>query len=57
MKFRLASNLCKKVLEAAKLAYAHKTKSLSLGRNLALAIFGGYPIVFSTMLDLQDLFY
>ena len=41
VKFRQASNCCKRVLEAAKLAYATKTKeSISLPRNLAFRTFG-----------------
>ena len=41
VKFRQASNCCKRVLEAAKLAYATKTKeSISLPRNLAFGTFG-----------------
>ena len=46
LKFRQASNHCKMVLEADKLSYAIKTKSLSLPRNLALGVFGELPIVF-----------
>ena len=46
LKFRQTSNHCKMVLEAAKLAYAKKTKSLSLPRNLALGVFSELPIVF-----------
>ena len=40
VKFRQACNCCKRVLEAAKLAYATKTKSPSLFRNLVLVTFG-----------------
>ena len=43
VKFRQASNCCKRVLEAAKLAYANKTskqKSPSFPRNLAVRTFG-----------------
>ena len=36
VKFRQASDRCKRVLEAAKLAYANKQKNPSLPRNLAL---------------------
>ena len=50
--FRQASNLCKGFLEDAKLAYANKTKSLSLPRNLVLWTFGELLIVFSTKLNL-----
>ena len=48
VKFRQASNYCKKVLEAAKLAYATKTKESSLPRNVALGTFGKLLIVFYT---------
>ena len=40
VKFRGASNCCKRVLKAAKLAYAKKQKSPLLLRNLALVTFG-----------------
>ena len=46
VKFRQASNHCKRVLEAAKLT--HATMSRSLPRNLALGTFGKLLIVFST---------
>ena len=36
VKFRQASNCCKRVLEAAKLAYANKTKESITSQNLAL---------------------
>ena len=36
VKFRQASNCCKRVLEAAKLAYTNKTKESITSRNLAL---------------------
>ena len=36
VKFRQASNRCKRVLEAAKLAYANKTKESITSQNLAL---------------------
>ena len=45
--FRQAHKRCKRVLEAAKLAYANKRRSHSLPRNLAFVTFGEYPIVFS----------
>ena len=58
VKFRQASNHCKRVLEAAKLAYATKTKSpSSLPRNLALGTFGELLIVFSTKVNLLYLLY
>ena len=52
VKFRQASNHCKRILEAAKLAYANKQKSPSLPRNLALGTFGKLPIVFSKKVNL-----
>ena len=56
-KFRQASNSCKRVLEAAKLAYATKKKRPSLSRNLALGTFGELLIVFSTKVNLLYLLY
>ena len=50
-KFRQASNSCKRVLEAAKLASAKKQKSASLTRNFALETFGELPTVFSTKVN------
>ena len=50
VKFRQASNLRRKVLEATKLAYANKTKQLS--RNLALGTFGKLPTLFSENVNL-----
>ena len=52
VKFRQASNRCKRVLVAAKLAYATRKKSPSLPRNLALGTFGELLIVFSTKVNL-----
>ena len=53
VKFRQASNRCKRVLEAAKLAYVLlKQKSPLLPRNLALGTFGELLIVFSTKVNL-----
>ena len=46
--FRQASNHCKRVLQAAKLAYATKL----LPRNLAPVTFGKLLIVFSTKVNL-----
>ena len=57
LKFRQASNHCKRVLEAAKLAYANKTKSPSLPKKLAIRTFGKLPIVFSTKVNLLYLLY
>ena len=51
LKFRQVSNCCRRVLEAAKLAYANKTKQ-SIPRNLALVTFGELLIVFSTKVNL-----
>ena len=48
VKFRQASNRCKRVLEAGKLNLLIKQKSLLLPRNFALEIFGELPIVLST---------
>ena len=57
VKFRQVSNPCKRVVKAAKLAYATKKKSLSLPRNLALGTFRELLIVFSTKLNLLYFFY
>ena len=58
VKFRQASNHCKRVLEADKLIYANKTEgSISLPRNFALETFGRLLIVFSTKVNLQYLLY
>ena len=56
VKFRQACNCCQRVLEAAKLACANKTKE-SIPSNLALVIFGELPIVFSTKVNLLYLLY
>ena len=56
VKFRQASNCCKKVLEATKLAYADQTKeSLTLPRNLACLTFGELLLVFSSKVNLLHL--
>ena len=47
LKFRQASNRCKRVLGAVKLVYANKKKISSLPRNLVLGTFGELLIVFS----------
>ena len=52
VKFRQPSNCCKRDVEAAKFAYANKTKESSLPRNLALRKFGELPTVFSTKVNL-----
>ena len=57
VKFRQASNCCKSVLEAAKLAHANKTKSSSLPRNLALGTFDKLLIMFSTKVNLLYFLY
>ena len=57
VKFRQASNRCKRVLEAAKLAYATKTKESITSQNLALGTFGELLIVFSTKVNLLYLLY
>ena len=57
VKFRQASNRCKRVLEAAKLAYATKTKESITSQKLALGTFGELLIVFSTKVNLLYLLY
>ena len=58
VKFRQASNHCKRVLEAAKLAYMLlKQKNPSVPRNLAVRTFGELLIVFSTKVNLLYLLY
>ena len=58
VKFRQASNHCKVVLEAAKLAFVNKTKkSPLLLRNLALVTFDELLIVFSTKVNLLYLIF
>ena len=54
LKFSQASNHCKRVLEAVKLAYKRnlKQKNRLLPRNLALMTFGELPIVFSAKVNL-----
>ena len=56
IKFRQASNHCKRVLEAAKLHMLVKQKTPSLPRNLALGI-GNLLIVFLTKVNLLYLIY
>ena len=56
VKFRQASNHCKRVLEAAILVLL-KQKSPSFPRNLALGTFGELLIVFSTKVNLLYLLY
>ena len=57
VKFRQASNRCKRVFEAANLHVLLKQKSPSLLRNLALGTFGELLIVFSTKVNLLYLLY
>ena len=57
VKFRQASNRCKRVLEAAKLAYATKTKESITSQKLALGTFGELLIVFSAKVNLLYLLY
>ena len=52
VKFRQTSNQCKMALEAAKLAYANKTKESIFSR-----IFGKLPILISTKVNLLYLLY
>ena len=56
VKFRQASNCCKRVHEVAKVAYATQN-SPSLPRNLALGTFGKLLIAFSTKVNLLYLLY
>ena len=57
LKFRQASNRCKRVLEAIKLAYANKTKKSINSQKLAPWDFDRLPIVFSTKVNLLCLLY
>ena len=57
VKFRQAINRCKRVLEAAKLVYANKTKESLTSQNLALGTFGELLIVFSAKINLLYLLY
>ena len=58
VKFRQASNCCKRVFEAAKLAYANKTKESITSQKLWLSgLFTELLIVFSTKVDLLGLHY
>ena len=53
VKFRHASNCCKRVLEAVKLAYATETKqSITSHKLLALETFGELLIMFSAKVNL-----
>ena len=55
VKFRQASNCWKRVLEAAKLAYANKTKESITSQKFASQTFGELLIVFSTKVYLLHL--
>ena len=58
LKLRQASNRCKRVLEATKLAIANKKKkNPSLPRNLVLRTFGELLVVFLKKVNLLYLFY
>ena len=57
VKFRQASNHCKRVLEAAKLAYATKTKESITSQKLGSRDFWRIAIVFSTKVNLLYLLY
>ena len=58
VKFRQTSNCSKGVLEAAKLAYANKTKEFITSQKLGSRDFRGkLPIMFSTKVNLLYLFY
>ena len=59
VKFRQACNCCERVLEAAKLAYADKTKESVTPQKLGSHdfCFGKLPIVFSTKVNLLYLLY
>ena len=55
--FRQASNRCKKVLEAALLAYANKTKESITAQKRGSQDFWGMIILFSTKVNLPYLLY
>ena len=52
VKFRQASNRCKRVLEAAKLTYATKIKESNTSQKLGSRTFGELLIVFSAKVNL-----
>ena len=56
VKFRQASNRCKRVLEAAKLAYANKAKESITSQKLGSLDSGKLPIVFLTKVNLLYLY-
>ena len=57
VKFRQASNYCKRVLEAAKLAHANKTKEFITSQKLGSWTFGKLPIVNLQKVNLLYLLY
>ena len=57
VKLRQASNHCKRVVEAAKLAYANKTKESITPQKLGSQDFDELLIVFSTKINLLYLLY
>ena len=52
VKFRQASNHCKRVFEAAKLTYANKRKEFIISQKLGSQTFGELPTLFSTKANL-----
>ena len=56
-KFRQASNRCKRVFEATKLAYHNKTKESITSQRLGSQDFGKFSIVFSAKVNLLDLLF
>ena len=57
VRFRQASNCCKRILEVAKLAYANKTKESIASQKLDSQTFGKFLIVFSTKVNLLYFLY
>ena len=57
VKFKQAINRCKRVLEAAKLAYAKRTKESITSQKPGCRTFDELPIVFSTKVNLLYLLY
>ena len=57
VRFKQASKFCKRVLQAAKLAYANKAKESITSHNLVLVTFDELLIVFSTKVNLLYLHY
>ena len=52
VKFRQTTNSCKRIFEAAKLAFANKPKETITSQKLGSWDFGELPIVFSTKVNL-----